>query len=88
MLESELDEQLGYDRYDIQNKRNRQRNKKVRSDFGEVDISIPKDISTRYISAHINSVYGIEVSPSLISKITNMKFIGDIYAESSSTRWL
>ena len=48
MLEAELDEHLGYDRYDIQNKnttnsRNGHRSKKVRSDFGEVGISIPRD---------------------------------------------
>ena len=39
MLEAELDEHLGYDRYDNQNKsttnsRNGHRNKNVRSDFG------------------------------------------------------
>ena len=107
MLEAELDEHLGYDRYDNQNKnttnsRNGYRNKKVRSDFGEVGISIPRDrqgsfepriiknyendisgieeqiigmyskgMSTRDISAHINSIYGIEVSHSLVSKITD-----------------
>ena len=107
MLEAELDEHLGYDRYDNQNKnttnsRNGHRNKKVRSDFGEVGISIPRDrqgsfepriiknyendisgieeqiigmyskgMSTRDISAHINSIYGIEVSHSLVSKITD-----------------
>ena len=103
MLEAELDEHLGYDRYDNKNKnttnsRNGHRNKKVRSDFGEVGISIPRDrqgsfepriiknyendisgieeqiigmyskgMSTRDISAHINSIYGIEVSHSLVS---------------------
>ena len=107
MLEAELDEHLGYDRYDNQNKnttnsRNGHRNKKVRSDFGEVGISIPRDrqgsfepriiknyendisgieeqiigmyskgMSTRDISAHINSIYGIDVSHSLVSKITD-----------------
>ena len=107
MLEAELDEHLGYDRYDIQNQnttnsRNGHRSKKVRSDFGEVGISIPRDrqgsfepriiknyendisgieeqiigmyskgMSTRDISSHINSIYGIEVSHSLISKITD-----------------
>ena len=107
MLEAELDEHLGYDRYDNKNKnttnsRNGHRNKNVRSDFGEVGISIPRDrqgsfepriiknyendisgieeqiigmyskgMSTRDISAHINSIYGIEVSHSLVSKITD-----------------
>ena len=107
MLEAELDEHLGYDRYDNQNKsttnsRNGHRNKNVRSDFGQVGIRIPrgregsfepriiknyendisgieeqiigmysKGMSTRDISSHINSIYGIEVSHSLVSKITD-----------------
>ena len=102
MLEAELDEHLGYDRYDNQNKnttnsRNGHRTKNVKSDFGEVGISIPRDrqgsfepriiknyendisgieeqiigmyskgMSTRDISAYINSIYGIEVSHSLV----------------------
>ena len=97
MLEAELDEHLGYDRYDNQNKsttnsRNGHRNKNVRSDFGQVGIRVPRDregsfepriiknyendisgieeqiigmyskgMSTRDISSHINSIYGIEV---------------------------
>ena len=107
ILEAELDEHLGYDRYDNQNKRttnsrNGYRNKNVKSDFGQVGISIPRDregsfepriiknyendisgieeqiigmyskgMSTRDISAHINSIYGIDVSHSLVSKITD-----------------
>ena len=107
MLEAELDEHLGYDRYDNQNKkttnsRNGYRNKNIKSDFGQVGISIPRDregsfepriiknyendisgieeqiigmyskgMSTRDISSHINSIYGIEVSHSLVSKITD-----------------
>ena len=48
MLEAELDEHLGYDRYDNQNKittnsRNGHRNKNVRSDFGQVGIRVPRD---------------------------------------------
>ena len=107
ILEAELDEHLGYDRYDNQNKkttnsRNGYRNKNIKSDFGQVGISIPRDregsfepriiknyendisgieeqiigmyskgMSTRDISSHINSIYGIEVSHSLVSKITD-----------------
>ena len=107
MLEAELDEHLGYDRYDNQNKnttnsRNGHRTKNVKSDFGEVGITIPRDrqgsfeprviknyendisgieeqiigmyskgMSTRDITAHINSIYGIDVSHSLVSKITD-----------------
>lgn len=48
MLEAELDEHLGYERYDNKHKettnsRNGYRNKKVKSDFGEVTLSIPRD---------------------------------------------
>ncbi len=107
MLEAELDDHLGYDRYDNKNKstsnsRNGYRNKKVRSDFGEVDISIPRDrngdfeprvirnyendisgiedqiigmyskgMSTRDISSHLKSIYGIDISHTLVSKITD-----------------
>src|SRR5699024_11440380 len=59
MLEAELDEHLGYDRYDIQNKnttnsRNGHRSKKVRSDFGEVDRK-----STRLNSSHVSISYAV-----------------------------
>lgn len=107
MLEAELDDHLGYDRYDNKNKstnnsRNGYREKKVKSDFGEVKISIPRDrncdfeprvvrnyendisgiedqvigmyskgMSTRDISSHLKSIYGIDVSHTLVSKITD-----------------
>ncbi|MGL5346816.1 MAG: IS256 family transposase [Peptostreptococcaceae bacterium] len=107
MLEAELDDHLGYDRYDNKNKsttnsRNGYREKKVKSDFGEVQISIPRDrngdfeprvvrnyesdisgiedqiigmyskgMSTRDISSHLKSIYGIDVSHTLVSKITD-----------------
>ncbi|MCR8744163.1 IS256 family transposase [Romboutsia lituseburensis] len=107
MLEAELDDHLGYDRYDNKNKsiansRNGYRQKKVKSDFGEVQISIPRDrngdfeprvvrnyendisgiedqiigmyskgMSTRDISSHLKCIYGIDVSHTLVSKITD-----------------
>lgn len=48
MLEAELDDYLGYSKYDYKNKttknsRNGNTTKKVLSDFGEVDIAIPRD---------------------------------------------
>lgn len=48
MLEAELDEHLGYTRYDYKNKKtNNSRNgttpKKLLSDFGEVTVSVPRD---------------------------------------------
>lgn len=107
MLEAELEDHLGYERYDNKNKgtsnaRNGYRSKKVKSDFGEVKLSIPRDrngdfeprviknyendisgiedqvigmyskgMSTRDISTHLKSIYGIDVSHSLVSKITD-----------------
>ena len=107
MLEAELEDHLGYERYDNKNKgtsnaRNGYRSEKVKSDFGEVKLSIPRDrdgdfeprvirnyendisgiedqvigmyskgMSTRDISTHLKSIYGIDVSHSLVSKITD-----------------
>lgn len=107
MLEAELEDHLGYDKYDNKNKntknsRNGYRSKKVKSDFGEIQINIPRDrngdfepkvirnyendisgiedqvigmyskgMSTRDISSHLKSIYGIDVSHSLVSKITD-----------------
>ena len=107
MLNSELDDELGYEKYDTQNKetdnsRNGFSKKTVRSEFGEVDLDIPRDrngefepqivkkhqteikgiegqiialygkgMSNRDIESHLNELYGIEVSPTLISKITD-----------------
>ena len=106
MLEAELDDHLGYSKYDYKNKtttnsRNGTTTKKVLSDFGEVNIAIPRDregdfepkaikkyqndisgiedkilgmyakgMSTRDIASHLEELYGMEASPTLISKIT------------------
>jgi putative transposase len=107
MLESELDEDLGYAKYDTANKRtDNSRNgftpKTLRSEFGEVDIDVPRDrngdfepqiikknqtdikgldgqiismyakgMSNRDIENHLRELYGIDVSATLISKITD-----------------
>ncbi|GAA0725804.1 hypothetical protein GCM10008905_21750 [Clostridium malenominatum] len=107
MLEAELEDYLGYSKYDYKNKttknsRNGSSPKKVISDFGEVDIAIPRDrqgefepkavkkyendisgiedkvlgmyakgMTTRDISAHLEEIYGVDVSPTLISRITD-----------------
>ena len=47
-LEAELDEKLGYSRYDYRNKetdnsRNGHNSKRLRTSFGEVDVSVPRD---------------------------------------------
>ena len=107
MLESELDEHLGYSKYDYKNKntknsRNGTMPKKVLSEFGELDIAVPRDrngefepralkkgendisgiedkilalyakgMTTRDISQHIEELYNFEVSPTLVSNITD-----------------
>lgn len=48
MLEAELDHKLGYSKYDYKNKetensRNGYSKKKVKSDYGEIDLKIPRD---------------------------------------------
>lgn len=106
MLEAELDHELGYTKYDYKNKetknsRNGSRSKKVRSDYGEIEIEVPRDrsgefepniiqknqrdvsgiddqvismyakgMTVRDIQEHLNNLYGIEVSSTLISQIT------------------
>lgn len=47
-LEAELDEELGYSKYDYKNKgtdnsRNGHSSKRLRTSFGEVDVSVPRD---------------------------------------------
>lgn len=107
MLNSELDDELGYEKYDTQNKdtdnsRNGYSKKTVRSEYGEVELDIPRDrngdfepqivkknqteikgiegqiismyakgMSNRDIETHLQELYGVEVSPTLISKITD-----------------
>lgn len=107
MLEAELDQELGYSKYDYKNKvtdnsRNGKRKKTVRTDYGEVEIEVPRDrenefepivvkknqkdvsgiedkilsmyakgMTVRDIESHLNDIYGINASPSLISNITD-----------------
>ena len=107
-LEAELDEELGYSKYDYRNKdtdnsRNGHSTKTMKTSFGEVDIAVPRDrkgefepqlvrkqqtslsgdieekivsmyakgMTTRDIDAHIREIYGIEVSDSTVSRITD-----------------
>lgn len=47
-LEAKLDDQLGYSRYDYKNKdtdnsRNGHRDKTLRTSFGDVEVSVPRD---------------------------------------------
>lgn len=106
MLESELSEQLGYEKYESKgrnsgNSRNGKRPKQLRTPNGDVTIQVPRDrngdfqsillseqqmgnqleekiislyakgISTRDIQETLEDLYGIEVSPATVSKITD-----------------
>jgi transposase-like protein len=107
MLEAELEEDLGYSRYDYKNKqttnsRNGYSKKKVRSNYGDTEIKVPRDrdgefepkvvkknqstmpsiedqvlsmyakgMTTTDIEKHLESIYGIDATPDLISRITD-----------------
>lgn len=107
MLEAEMDTHLGYEKHDVQNKqttnsRNGKSKKTITSEYGEQEISIPRDrlsefepivvkknqtsvtgiedqiialyakgVSTREIQDHLQNLYGIDVSPTMISNVTN-----------------
>jgi transposase-like protein len=104
MLEAELTEELGYDRYEAEgrnsgNSRNGHYNRKMRTSGGDAEIKVPRDRngefqsellkknsneieekviamyakgnSTRDIQDMLQELYGINVSPDTISKITD-----------------
>lgn len=107
MLEAELETHLGYPKHDTKNKttdnsRNGHSRKTLTSEYGDVEISVPRDrngefepeiikknqtntagieeqvialyargVSTRDIQAHLQQLYGLDVSPTLISNITD-----------------
>ena len=107
-LEAELEENLGYSKYDYKNKdtensRNGYSKKKLKTSFGEINISTPRDrkgefdpqlvrknqtsisqdieekilsmyakgMSTGDIENHIREIYGLDVSDSTVSRITD-----------------
>jgi len=107
-LEGELDEELGYSKYDFHNKdtdnsRNGHSEKTLKTSFGDVDIQVPRDrkgefepelvkkqqttltgdieekilsmyakgMTTGDIEGHIKEIYGLDVSDSAISRITD-----------------
>ena len=85
MLEAEIYEHLVYYRYDNQNKnttnsRNGHMNKKVKSDFKEIGISIPRDIQGSFepiiIKNYENDISGIEEQ--IIGMYSKGMFIRDI----------
>ncbi len=107
VLEAELDTELGYPKNgqrpaDTDNRRNGHSKKSVRSEYGDIELAIPRDragefepaivkkhqkeltgiedqilalyakgVSVRDIQAHLNRLYGVDVSPTLISNVTN-----------------
>ena len=107
-LEGELDEELGYTKYDYRNKetdnsRNGHSKKTLKSSLGEMEINVPRDrngefepqivkkhqtalsgdieekilsmyakgMSTSDIEGHIREIYGLEVSDTTISRVTD-----------------
>ncbi len=105
-MNAELDNHLGYGKHDPAgynsgNSRNGTTKKKLKGDFGEVDLETPRDrngtfeprivakhqtrftgfddkilsmyargMSTRDIQGHLQEIYGVEVSPALVSSVT------------------
>lgn len=68
-LESEMDAQLGYDKYEVsdkqtQNSRNGYSKKTVRSELGNIEVNIPRDrngeFEPKIIPKHQRSINGIE----------------------------
>lgn len=107
-LDAELDDELGYSKYDYKNKdtdnsRNGHSSKTLRTSFGDVDVAVPRDrkgefepqllkknqtsisqdieekilsmyakgMTTSDIESHIRDIYGIEVSDTTVSRVTD-----------------
>jgi len=105
-MQAEMTEHVGYDKHDPAgnnsgNSRNGASKKKLKGDFGEIDLETPRDrngsfepqiitkhqtrftgfddkiismysrgMTTREIESHLKEMYGVEVSPTLISSVT------------------
>lgn len=106
-MEGELTTHLGYEKHDPAgynsgNARNGKTRKRLKGDFGEIELETPRDregtfepkivakgqtrfsgfddkivsmyargMSTRDIQSHLQEIYGIEVSPAMISNVTD-----------------
>ena len=107
-LDAELDDELGYSKYDYKNKetdnsRNGHSSKTLRTSFGDVEVAVPRDRKGEYepqllkknqtsisqdieekilsmyakgmttgdIESHIRDIYGIEVSDTTVSRVTD-----------------
>lgn len=105
-MQAELTNHLGYEKHDpagynTGNSRNGTSRKKLKGEFGEIDLETPRDrsgtfepkilpkgqtrftgfdekilsmyargMTTREIQGHLEEIYGIEVSPTLVSNVT------------------
>ena len=106
-MDSELTHHLGYEKHSPSgknsgNSRNGKSSKKIKGDFGEVSIEVPRDrngdfdpqiiqkhqtrfdgfddkiismyargMTTRDIQAHLQEIYGVEISADLVSRVTD-----------------
>jgi putative transposase len=106
VMQAELTDHLGYEKHDPAgynsgNSRNGKTTKKLKGEFGELEVETPRDrkgtfepkivakgqtrftgfddkilsmyargMTTREIQAHLEEIYGIEVSPTLVSTVT------------------
>lgn len=106
-MQAEMTDHLGYGKSDpagknTGNSRNGSYKKKLKGDFGEIDLAVPRDrnatfdpaivpkgesrfkgfddkiismyargMTTRDIQGHLQEMYGVEVSPTLISQVTD-----------------
>jgi putative transposase len=105
-MQAELGDHLGYQKHDPAgynsgNSRNGKSSKKLKGDFGEIELETPRDrngsfepkivakgqtrwtgfddkilsmyargMTTRDIQGHLEEIYGVEVSPTLVSNVT------------------
>ena len=104
-MQTEMTEHLGYEKNAPSNKSGNTRNgsyrKKIKGEFGELDITVPRDrdssfepailpkgqsrftgfddkiialyargMTTRDIQAHLEEIYGVDISPTLVSQVT------------------
>lgn len=105
-MQAEMTEHLGYEKHaptgnNTGNSRNGRYKKNVKGDFGNLDVTVPRDrnstfepiilpkgetrftgfddkiismyargMTTRDIQGHLEEIYGVEVSPTLISQVT------------------
>ena len=107
-LDAELDDELGYSKYDYKSKdtdnsRNGHSSKTLRTSFGDVEVEVPRDrkgefepqllkknqtsisqdieekilsmyakgMTTSDIESHIRDIYGVEVSDTTVSRVTD-----------------